>query len=758
MFNPQIRNERLNNPIERSNPINEPDYSHEEGYNPFDITCPKLLSPRYGEVTPIEVFETVPADRHQLSSGVQTVLDRVQGRVMSDVRAHLDYFHVPLRSIFPVNYEKIMVNPVKGDDVPFDALPNIPLLAFLHRFLVGNGSTYEIHTPISEYNLNVSSSNFGKTQTKAFQNFELVRVLYVCYALSRGQLLDYLGFSLDVNNLSSSPDRYSQYKNELQSLIDDIFDSVISFHGDMTPIIGGHKLSIYGVDLSDTALGLTGDIFDFTNLLSPRVKLRYVYKDGLADDGTPYINFNLSSFRAALYDCFERGLYPLILTTGDYFTESIEGDFGSSGEFFVPDNYEYANEHILKLESFLSGFSVPSADVEDEEEYFDNGIINPSRIVAYQQAVAEYMSMDHVDNVFTAELWMQNMRALMFPSVSGVSKEFTFDYNGVDTEFDLFTVGAWRAAWFQQPSDAVGGFYTRALPFISNLLFMRRSLRYGDYFVKSRPNVLAVGDVSIPSDGSVSAIDVTKGIMLQRFFNAVNRWGQKFINYMAGLFGIKPSDTGCHPSFVKHETINLSGDTVANTAGDSLNSNKKLQGSISTNLVGNNGQFMFDCFFDDFGVCIGFVTYDTPSYYPSGVARAFRHRDRFTIFNPMLQNVGDQEVRLDELTGDCSVLGSSPFGYATRYQEYKIGVARAHGAFVNNLPAYAYIYGYNTLQNPNDLSAHINPDFIRESPFALDPYIVGISSISPGRYYHFLLSVSNPHSTSRKMEYWPGVL
>lgn len=750
--NPSLKTKRLSNPIERTNPLNEPDYAHEEGYNPFVLTRPELFTARYGEVQPISAFETVAGDRHLLSEGIKSYLDQIDGRVLSDVNMYLDYFHVPYRCIFPNNYDKIIVNPTKGDDVPFGALPQIPLFYFLRHFLSNSESIYGLYfDEETEFGVSLvppysysDSTYINKVVTSALG---IGRLLYVCNVLSRGQLLDNLGASFDVedNRTTTDSSRYQPYQCELQSQIDKVFESLftVEVDGVLTP----RALALYGFDLTKSSIGssLTSNSINFSQIRSHSA---VVYIPDTFDElGEQVNNFSRSSFRAALYDCFERGLFPFIYDLGN----AIDGyvNISQASLLQIPtqmtETYRWFLDYFFPEELYGT---LPSLSETDEDVFFANGgkgFINPGRLVAYQMSVAQYHTRDSVDNVFNAELWMQNMRAIMYPSVTNLSSEPTFTYNGVDYEYDLFTTGGFARFMSRQE----GSFLFRALPFISNLFFQRRSLRYGDYFVTARPNVLAVGDVIIPADGSVSAIDVTRNILKQRFYNAVNRWGMKIKNYMAGLLGVVPSDTGPEPSFVVHQKVQLSGDTVANTADN--------QGNVTTNLVGNSSNYLFDVFIDDYGVMIGTVSFDTMAYYPSGVDRAFRHRDRFSMFNPMLQNIGDQEIREDELTGGV-YWGEQTFGYATRYEEYKIATPRAHGGFVNSLPGMAYIYHYQTMRPLGGHDYHINPDFIRESPFVMDRYVKSLTGVSPAQYFHFVLSVTNPHNSARKMMYWPGIL
>lgn len=741
--NPAIKQELLNNPIQRGNPLNDPKYMNQQGYNTYDLNNGQMLTPRYGEVTPSTVFETVPGDRHLLHGNALTFLNQIDSNVVSEINAYHDYFYVPMRCIYPVNYEKIIPNPTKGDDLPWKALPQIPLLRLLNWMIssdqifdVANGDQAEqvvlsdFYTPGQPVQL--LSTDAIDTDEYFYNKVLLNNLIYVAFTLSRGQLLDYLGYQLDtLDELYNRSQNYGKYINRLQKAIDDFFQAL------GTPPEQDYIPAVYGIDLNDQRYDGTSNAIDLVESDYSRrdIKVRYGFTYDTDREWT------MSGFRGALYDCLEKGLFI------DY--QIYDGDEQSIVYFSSQsDVFSKAND-LLALLSRILWRSWTLADIDDSEP-FAVDFVNPSRIAAYQMSVAEYMSNDTIDNVYTADLWMQNLRALMFPSIDGISREATFDYNGVDTEYDLFTTGAIEYSIF---SSDVPRVWNRVYPILSNLFFLRRSLRYGDYFATGRPNLLAVGQLGIPvANGQINPIDVTKNLVLQRFLNAVNWVGSKFVNYMTSIFGVKPSNTGVHPVFIAHRKTPLGRNLVDNTADN--------QGKQTTNLRGETDNNAFDVFIDDVGIIIGVVSFDALPVYPSGIDLNWSNCDRYSIFNPMLQNVGDQAIKLYELTGVVDDIRSEdPFAYGVRYGQYKWGITRAHGAFVNSLPGYAMLYPWHALaDDPSKFDLKINPDFIRDKPFYFDQFFASRTGMSPATYYHFITAVMNQHSAARKMQYQPPVL
>lgn len=700
--------------MQRANPLNDPKFKNEQGYNVYDLNNQQIVTPRFGEYTPICVAETVPGDRHLLHTNVSSVLEQIDAKLLSEVNEYHDHVFVPMRCIFPINYEKIVTNPTKGDDIPWRALPQIPLLRFLQSVfddlttvITRHGQSLRVDSTYfddgvfnaQEYQQAISEISEGTEDNITAINFYSFfnKLLYVCTVLSRGQLLDYLGYCPELQG----PKLDARGRVKLEESINRIF----SAFGDVSSI-SSYKLS------SERQIIISNE-----------------YRN------SSVVTEDLSLLRSTLYDVIEAGEYFEFTLRATPLFEDIASD-------------------IQNVYTFVSGFN----DVIDASDPFaDGSYINPMRIAAYQLMVAEYCTNDHVDNVYTSQLWMQNLRSIMFPTDGNFTYEPTFDYNGVATEYDLLSTGAFDAFMNASHDHEERTYLARCILLINQLFVLRRSLRYGDYFSTGRPNLVAVGQLAIPVNNtndvlSVNPVDTVRSLVVQRFINAVNWIGSKFVNYMASLFGVKPSYTDPHPVYVAHRKIQLGRDNVTNTADN--------QGKIRTNLLGETGSQAIDVFIDDYGVLLGVVSYDALPIYTTGIDRNFTNSDRFSMFNPMLQNVGDQEIAVSELLGFTGFV-RVPFAYTARYSQYKFGISRAHGAAVNLLPGYFMKYPPQQMfldGVAEDDDYHINPDFIRDKPFYFDQFFDQLTGFGFGSYYHFIASVTNVHSAARKMMYQPPVL
>ncbi len=276
-----------------------------------------------------------------------------------------------------------------------------------------------------------------------------------------------------------------------------------------------------------------------------------------------------------------------------------------------------------------------------------------------------------------------------------------------------------------------------------NTFAYRRSLRYGDYFLSSRPLPLAVGDVSVPVVGNnVSVIDINKNLHIQRFLNAVNRVGSTIAEYAKGIFGYTPTEDDARPRFISSEVNFIGSDEVDNTADN--------QGEVNTNLIATQSNYMFDVDMFDESVILGLVSFECTSAYPSSVERDNFHKTRYDDFIPELQHIGDQAVYKAERTGIPNIV--NPFGYQVRYAEYKFKYNQMHGGFTTDaLKNWAFPV-------VTDSSPILDEDSIRSTPAEFDRFYKSLTYGSMANYFHFQISFANNVTANRAMDYQPTLL
>lgn len=474
--------------------------------------------------------------------------------------------------------------------------------------------------------------------------------------------------------------------------------------------------------------------YRFLNSLYDLVDLSIKFQLDLkinTEDSDRNLTISLSDWNANKAISFRRVL--------EFMRDNDDFDFTS---FFLNDT-DLVRDAIDSLWNSKDGFSI---DVQDFP-------INFSRVIAYQLAYFHFMTNDKVDFIYSASLYRDMMYSFVGSWSGSPASRLFFSYNGSLVPYDVFS-----GKFIAEALNGVNSYFNNigSMPYYSSpdrnkyyyirgLTAIRKSLKYGDYFTGSRPSPLAVGDVNAPVTGDgVSAIDITKNIMMQRFLNAVNKTGRKMSDYLKSIRGANTMPLLTDPKFLARDTVIIGSQQVENTSEN--------QGNIVSLLRSEQSRYAFEVDTEDPTIILGVCSFDVPRVYTKTIDRQFFIKDRFDMFNPYMQNIGDQEIYVAEkLAG-----GLTPFSYTLRHMEFKQRYHIASGGFVDDLPTYLFIadnaYGED-LEYDN-----LSPEFIRSHNTELDRFFPSLSGFGLSQYYHFKFKFINESNPNRNMEYSPTIL
>lgn len=434
---------------------------------------------------------------------------------------------------------------------------------------------------------------------------------------------------------------------------------------------------------------------------------------------------------------------------------SISGRDALSFMRYYPESIMSNNNEFLAFlkqvrETFTASktFTVTSL-LSSAELHRKNFIFNYDVCVAYNLACAQFYTNGNVDSVYNAELYRDALGS--FVKIFNGAFD-TYAYNGINVLYDVAS-GHYMSAALHIVSDTETDYNDNiiisALSYLRNIFCIQNSLKYGDYFTGSHTRPLAVGDVTAPVVGQqVSAVDMTKAIAYQRFLNVVVKLKNSFADYLRSLFGTLPAPDYHEAKFVSHSEGSVDGFEVANTTGDD-------QGNLVTLLHSVKENFEFELQVDMPGISLGIVSFVASRAYCQTRDRMFMREDRYDMFNPMLQTIGDQPIYGMEK----SPLYTTPFGYVQRYMEYKQRYNVASGAFDDVLRTYCIICdsphaSSNALEL---LSPNVNPVSIRLTPRELDRFFTSVAW-SYGNSFHFICEFDNQLDDVREADYAPSIL
>lgn len=723
--------------VVRSDSMNQTRGKHVSNYSTFDESLSYKLANtlRFGDLTPSFVMEGLPKDVISLNS--KDMLDSLSLKApfKGSIRKIKDTFAVPNMAILPFNWDKIYTQPVNGDDVPTDAncvLQNFPTLYaefwFSHWKKVVN---------------NIPGSTATDSDV-AYWLTALMRMLVVGeYVYSHGSLLNVCGYK--------ASSQFVHFACSLSGGYDEFFDRVL--------------LKVFqnftDIDLVVPTSPSTYETSTFSCLSSSP----HVYSDDMVGSFRRMIEL----FREnplCYFDSTNLSLYydtDLATTLADFATYASDDLFVSGSFMFVlPDN--------------------PSTD--GAAPSFDDDLnvnnLNLSRLLAYQICCFHYYTNSSIDAVYSAELYRQYMHSLNVYS-SPTTIDTKFSWNGLEIPYDYLSGYTLVHQTILHPTDVViaipynrmGGIFDASdvnlqsflcrFASLAAIFSFRKSLRYGDYFVGSRPRPIAPinTDVAV-NNNMVSVIDITKKQWAQKFGNAVMRSRQKIEEYVKDLFnGAAPAPDYHNPFFLASQSELIYGDEVQNTA----DAQQTDANSRTSNFASGMNQYTFTFRNDDNHPCIylQIISFDIKRFYTRSVERQFLHLDRYDMFNPDFQYIGDQPIFGIELgypkTGYAvsaltpATIGKT-FAYTSRDMEYKQRFDQASGGFCANLPGWVL----TDLDRSAVFKGVLDSDFIRSYNTELDQFYLSLTGFSLASYFHFVCITNNFVNAKRAMAVDPQIL
>jgi hypothetical protein len=182
--------------------------------------------------------------------------------------------------------------------------------------------------------------------------------------------------------------------------------------------------------------------------------------------------------------------------------------------------------------------------------------------------------------------------------------------------------------------------------------------------------------------GATTINELRRAFRLQEWLEKNARGGTRYIENILSHFGVRSSDKRLQrPEYITGVKSPVVISEVLNTAGTE---DQLPQGNMSGHGIsvgsGNYGSY----FCEEHGYIIGIMSVMPKTAYQQGIPKHFLKNDTLDYYWPSFANIGEQEVKLEELYA-YTANNSSTFGYVPRYSEYKYNPSRVAGDFRNTL-------------------------------------------------------------------------
>lgn len=464
------------------------------------------------------------------------------------------------------------------------------------------------------------------------------------------------------------------------------------------------------------------------------------------------------------FDTWFDTFFVPIIADDTNFRVTINGDSYAVSPFSNPvynsdnDTYYVSVRRLLELMR-ANSFTVRSLDSQLVDDALsslsmisvDVYPLNLDVIAAYQLGCAQFFTDSNIDFVYSAALYRDALDQI-FRKVFTSYSSYEFTYNGGKRLYDVLSGSCMTKMLNSLSSSDLGVSYLSSVYDWFVMLFgHRNSLRFGDYFVSGRVSPYGTGDLTVNTSGSsVSVVDITRKIQLQRFWNKVNIAGQKIGEYARGVLGLSNADDNSYdiPAYLGHKNLPIGSIEVENT-GDG----QRAANNITTVLRASQNVHAFDIHTKRPGIIIGVMSFDIPRIYSRTIDRMHMHQNRFDDYIPEMQFVGDQQIYQRELDSTKPVNGI--FAYSLRYMEYKMRYNYAAGGAIEALKTWYFV---TDNKDGNPLSRNIDPDYIRSQPSEFDRFYSSLTGYSLGTYFHFNVMNRNYQKLTRDMVLAPEPL
>lgn len=444
--------------------------------------------------------------------------------------------------------------------------------------------------------------------------------------------------------------------------------------------------------------------------------------------------------------------------TSDYHVDSftfvslLRSHFGQIVEFVADEENSYDS-----FECQLGFLDVRPSD-DDSVNYLRMDVVN-----AYQLACAQYYVNPRVDFLYNAQLYRDNfvqlIRELFTLSSSGTLNIESFDYNGIPVLYDYFS-----SKYYSHITDVMSFYPDDTTVNLASILALGKvlyylfgyqdQLRFGDYLADSRTQALGYGEPGSDSvqvyDDSISVTDMSQKLVLQRFRGAVAHLDNTAEDYLETMFHEQLPPDYHYPKFIVHSEFGIAGDEISNTTSDN-------QGNIVTNLKSGDDTAEFNIDVSVNSILIGISYISVPAVYSQIKERSYFHRDRYDMFQPMLQYFGDQGIYNREVS-DFIPNPSDAYGYTSRNGEYKQRMSQCSGAFLTTLRSWIFTLDLPLFAGESSMPrlAHTqSPLAIRTFDFEFNRFLGRQTGVSLGTGFHFIMQYNNKNVDNRPMDVNP---
>lgn len=242
---------------------------------------------------------------------------------------------------------------------------------------------------------------------------------------------------------------------------------------------------------------------------------------------------------------------------------------------------------------------------------------------------------------------------------------------------------------------------------------------------------------------AVTIEDLREANAVQRFLERMAISGSRYKEFLLGMYGVDIQDYRIdRPLYIGGVKTPIS---ISQVVQQSQTTDDSALGDLGGYGVSAGRMIPASVYTPEFGVILGILSITPRAIYSQGFDRNDHKFDRYDYFNPLFENLGEQEV----LSGELYVTGlpdmdDSSFGYSPRYYEYKYRSDFASGEFTRSL---SYWLSQRRFTSP----PHLNGSFVKIDT-TQEASLNNVFAVTDSSIEQFKVAVANNVRVIRPMQ------
>lgn len=198
--------------------------------------------------------------------------------------------------------------------------------------------------------------------------------------------------------------------------------------------------------------------------------------------------------------------------------------------------------------------------------------------------------------------------------------------------------------------------------------------------------------MSLYGNNPATINDLRYALQMQKYLEADNRYGTRYIETIYGHFGVHSPDGRIQrPELLGGKRIRINMSQVLQTSSSDGTSPQGNTAAYSATLDVSNS---FTKSFTEHGIILGIACIRAQHTYQQGTERFWLRKDKFDFYFPEFANIGEQPIKNAEIFTTGRNSDDETFGFQEAWSDYRYKPSRTSGEMRSSYPQSLDVWHY----------------------------------------------------------------